>query len=69
MTAYDLYRYLDAALNVYTDSILLKEDPTESERKNYEYVKYWRPSEPDSIVKNILSSIELSSGDKSGQKE
>lgn len=65
MTAYDLYRYLNAALDVYTDSILLKEDPTETERKNYEYIKYWRPSEPDELVKNILVSIELPTGEKS----
>lgn len=65
MTAYDLYRYLNAALDVYTDSILLKENPTETERKNYEYIKYWRPSEPDKLVKNILVSIELPTGEKS----
>ena len=38
MTIYDLYCYLDAALNVYMDSILIKEDPTEEERKEYEYL-------------------------------
>lgn len=65
MTAYDLYRYLNAVLDVYSDSILVKEDPTEIERKNYEYIKYWRPSEPDLLVKNILTSIELPSGEKS----
>ena len=65
MTAYDLYRYLNAALDVYTDSILIKEDPTETERKNYEYIKYWRPSEPDELVKNILTSIVLPTGEKS----
>lgn len=64
MTAYDLYRYLDAVLNVYSDSILIKEDPTEIEKKNYEYIKYWRPSEPDDHVKNILTSIEFTIGDK-----
>ena len=69
MTAYDLYRYLDAALNLYTDSILLREDPTELERKNYEAIKYWRPSMPDDLVKNILTSIVLPTGEKSGKKE
>ena len=68
MTAYDLYRYFNAALDVYTDSILIKEDPTELERKNYEYIKYWRPSEPDELVKNILTSIVLPTGEKSEQK-
>ena len=68
MTAYDLYRYLNAVLDVYTDSILVKEDPTELERKNYEYIKYWRPSEPDELVKDILTSIVLPTGEKSEQK-
>lgn len=65
MTAYDLYRYFNAVLDIYMDSILIKEDPTELERKNYEYIKYWRPSEPDSSVKDILSSIQLPTGEKS----
>ena len=66
MTAYDIYRYLDAAITLfYTDPILLKEDPTELERKNYEAIKYWRPSEPDELVKNILTSIVLPTGEKS----
>lgn len=64
MTIYDLYCYLDAALNVYMDSILIKEDPTEEERKEYEYLKYWKPSEPDEKVINILKSVQLTSGDK-----
>ena len=57
MTAYDLYRYLDVVLDVYTDSILIKEDPTEKERKEYQYIKYWRPSKPDTEVEKILKSI------------
>lgn len=69
MTAYDLYRYLNAVLDVYSDSILIKEDPTEIERKNYEYIKYWRPSEPDILVKEILESIKLPTGEKSEQEK
>ena len=47
MTAYDLYYFLNNAIESYIDYILLKEDPTDEERKNYERIKYWRPSEPD----------------------
>ena len=57
MTAYDLYHYLDIVIECYLDSILLKEDPTEKERKEYEYIKYWRPSKPDAEVEKILKSI------------
>ena len=56
ITAYDLYRYLD----FYMDSIAIKEDPTELERKQYELIKFWRPSTPDVDVKNILKSLVLS---------
>ena len=64
MTAYNLYCILNQVLDNYSDSILLKEDPSEAERKNYEYIKYWRPSVPDSSVKNILTSISFEIGDK-----
>jgi len=64
MTAYDLYCALNQVLDIYSDSILLKEDPSEAERKNYEYVKYWRPSVPDSSVKDILTSISFEVGTK-----
>ena len=57
MTAYNLYCVLNQVLDAYTDSILLKEDPTETERKNYDYIKYWRPSKPDVEVEKILKSI------------
>jgi len=60
ITAYDLYRYLDSALDFYMDSIAIKEDPTELERKQYELIKFWRPSRPDVDVKNILKSLVLS---------
>ena len=60
ITAYDLYRYLDSALDFYMDSIAIKEDPTELERKQYELIKFWRPSTPDVDVKNILKSLVLS---------
>ena len=58
MTAYELYCCLNTELDNYMDSILLKEDPTELERKNYEYIKYWRPSEPDEKVIDILKNID-----------
>lgn len=63
MTAYDLYCYLDAAINLHQDAILLREDPTEQERKDYEMLKFWRPSVPDVDVENILKSIVLSTGE------
>lgn len=63
MTAYDLYCYLDAAIDLHQDAILLKEDPTEQERKDYDMIKFWRPSDPDVDVKNILKSIIIPTGD------
>ena len=60
ITAYDLYRYLDSALDFYMDSIAIKEDPTELERKQYELIKFWRPSRPDVDVKKILENLVLS---------
>lgn len=62
MTAYDLYSYLNAAIDFYMDSIAIKEEPTEQERKQYECIKYWRPSQPDSEVKSILESLVLTEG-------
>lgn len=64
MTAYNLYSVLNQVLDSYMDSILLKEDPTEAERKNYEYIKFWRPSAPDNSVEEILKSISFEIGDK-----
>jgi len=64
MTAYNIYQCLNIMLDNYMDSILLKEDPTELERKDYEYIKYWRPSEPDDKVINILKNIQIEIGDK-----
>lgn len=64
MNCFDVYRILSGAINSYMDAILIKEDPTEIERKNYEYLKYWRPSEPDEHIKDILTSIEFTIGDK-----
>lgn len=69
MTAYNLYHILNEVLDAYMDSILLKEDPTEAERKNYEYIKYWRPSEPDPFVKDILNSISFEIGPKGPKGE
>ena len=71
MTAYDLYCILNQVLDAYTDSILLKEDPTETERKNYDYIKYWRPSVPDTSVKDILTSIsfEVKAKGSKGEKD
>ena len=69
MTIYDLYCYFNAALDVYMDSILVKEDPTEKERKEYEYIKYWRPSQPDEEVIKILKSVELTSGEKNKSEQ
>lgn len=63
MTAYDLYRYLNAALDLHQDAILLLEDPTESQRKEYDILKFWRPSTPDTDVKKILESIVIPTGD------
>lgn len=65
MTAYDLYRGLNFLLDAYMDSILIKEDPSESEKKNYEYIKNWQPKEPDYLIKDILTSIQVPSGEKS----
>lgn len=64
ITAYDLYRYLDIALEYYMDSIAIKEDPSDSERKEYELIKFWRPSMPDIDVKKILESIVLNRKEK-----
>lgn len=64
ITAYDLYRYLDSALDFYMDSIAIKEDPSESERKQYELIKFWRPSVPDVDVKNILENLVLGNNNK-----
>lgn len=64
MTAYNIYQCLNIMLDNYMDSILLKEDPTELERKDYEYIKYWRPSEPDDKVISILKNIQIEIGDK-----
>jgi hypothetical protein len=69
MTAYDLYRYFEAALDFYMDSIAVKEDPTEKERKQYEYIKYWRPSSPDEEVKKILESIVFTDKEKDESKK
>ena len=63
LTAYDLYCYLNAALDVYMDSIALQEDPTEEERKHYDYIKFWRPSTPDEEVKKILESLVFTNKD------
>ena len=60
LTAYDLYQYLDSAIEFYLDSIAIKEDPTKEERQQYEYIKFWRPSKPDVEVENILKSLVLS---------
>jgi hypothetical protein len=46
------------------DSILIKEDPNEVEKKNYEYVKNWLPKEPDYLMKDILTSIKVPTGEK-----
>jgi len=64
MTAYNIYQCLNIMLDNYMDSILLKEDPTELEKKDYEYIKYWRPSEPDDKVISILKNIQIEIGDK-----
>ena len=64
LTAYDLYRYLDSAIEFYMDSIALQEDPTDEQRKQYEYIKYWRPSVPDIEVEKILKSLVLGNKDK-----
>lgn len=69
MTAYDLYRYFEAALDYYMDSIAIKEDPTDKERKQYENIKYWRPSAPDDEVKEILESIVFASNQENEPKE
>lgn len=70
MTAYDLYHYLDTVIECYLDCIAIKEDPTEKERKEYEYIKYWRPSKPDVEVEKILKSIVFETAPKgeSGEK-
>ncbi len=64
LTAYDLYRYLDSAIEYYMDSIAIQEDPTDEQRKQYEYIKYWRPSVPDAEVEKILKSLVLNNKDK-----
>lgn len=64
LTAYDLYRYLDSAIEYYMDSIAIQEDPTDEQRKQYEYIKYWRPSVPDTEVEKILKSLVLNNKDK-----
>jgi len=64
MTAYDIYKYLDAAIEFYLNSIAVKEEPTDEERKQYEYIKYWRPSQPDVEVENILKSLVFSNKGK-----
>ena len=69
MTAYDLYKYLDAAMEYYLDCIAVKEDPTEKEREQYEYLNYRKPSEPDDEVKEILRSIVLINKEKQGNVE
>lgn len=69
MTAYDLYHYLNIILDGYMDSILIKEDPTELDKKNYEYIKNWKPKEPDYLVKDILTSIQLSFGEKNSEQK
>ena len=63
MTAYDLYCYLDAAIDLHQDAILLQEDPDEKQRNDYDLLKFWRPSKPDMDVKNILQSIVIPTGD------
>ena len=69
LTAYDIYRYLESALDYYMDSIAIQEDPTEEERKDYECIKYWRPSIPDQKVKEILSSIVFNGKNNESEKE
>lgn len=69
LTAYDLYSYLNTAVEFYLDCIAIKEDPTESERKNYEYLKDWSPSKPDKKVKEILESLVLSNNKEVNEKE
>ena len=64
LTAYDLYRYLDSAIEYYMDSIAIQEDPTDEQRKQYENIKYWRPSVPDTEVEKILKSLVLNNKDK-----
>ena len=69
LTAYNLYCYLESALDFYMDSIAIKEDPTDEERKQYEYIKYWRPSQPDKEVKKILESLVLNDKGNNESKE
>jgi hypothetical protein len=69
LTAYDLYCYLDAAIEFYLDSIAIKEDPTDEERTRYEYIKYWRPSKPDVEVENILKSLAFTNKEENGTEK
>ena len=69
MTAYEIYQYLNSAIEYFLNSIAIKEDPTDEERKQYEYIKYWRPSQPDNEVKKILESLVLSNKGNNESKE
>jgi len=60
MNCFDIYRFLSAAINSYMDSILIKEDPTDNEKKQYEELKYWlSAAEPNDKVVDILKSLEI----------
>ena len=58
MNCFDVYRILFGAVNSYMDSILLKEDPTDFEKKEYEELKYWiEDAEPNEEVKKIFTTL------------
>ena len=60
MNCFDVYKILDNALESYLDSIALLEDPTDNQRKEYELIKFWKPSSPDDKVEEILKSLVFS---------
>lgn len=58
MNCLDIYNILFNAVNAYMDSILIKEDPSDFEKKEYDQLKYWtKDIQPNEEVKKILTSL------------
>ncbi len=71
MSCFDVYRILFGAINSYMDAILIKEDPTDAERKEYEELKYWIDSaKPNDMVIEIFKKLNFATQEqKNGQEK
>ena len=75
MNCFDVYRVLYHAIDSYMESILLKEDPTDNERKEYEDLKFYlRSIEPNDRIEKVMKTLYFQSNteveeEKDEQKE